>query len=146
MGYSLKELLCVLVEVVGVILGVGVEVILLAEVPVAAVSTVVTAPAVKSAAFVSASAVEATVPAVTVATVVSAIPAVKAVPAVSATVIATVAWTALRLHIAFRLRGEGAHGESHLAGLRIYLQELHVDLLTDGEDILYIIGLVLSDL
>ena len=34
----LEEFLCVLVEVVGVILGVGVEVILLAEVPVAAVS------------------------------------------------------------------------------------------------------------
>ena len=35
---QLEEFLCVLVEVVGVILGVGVEVILLAEVPVAAVS------------------------------------------------------------------------------------------------------------
>ncbi len=34
----LEELLCVLVEVVGVILGVGVEVILRTEVPVAAVS------------------------------------------------------------------------------------------------------------
>ena len=116
----------------------------------AAVSAVIAVPAVSTtviaAAVIAVSAVEATVPAVTVTTVVSAIPAVISVPAVSATVIATVAWTALRLHIAFRLRGEGAHGESHLAGLRIYLQELHVDLLTDGEDILYIIGLVPSDL
>ena len=34
-GYSLKELLCVLVEVVDVVFGVGVEVVLRAEVPVA---------------------------------------------------------------------------------------------------------------
>ena len=37
-AYSLKEFLCVLVEVVGVVFGVGVEVVLRAEVPVAAVS------------------------------------------------------------------------------------------------------------
>ena len=36
-AYSLKELLSVLVEVVGVVFGVGVEVVLRAEVPVAAV-------------------------------------------------------------------------------------------------------------
>lgn len=37
-GYSLKEFLSVLVEVVGVVFGVGVEVVLRTEVPVAAVS------------------------------------------------------------------------------------------------------------
>ena len=37
-AYSLKELLSVLVEVVGVVFGVGVEVVLRTEVPVAAVS------------------------------------------------------------------------------------------------------------
>ena len=36
-AYSLKEFLCVLVEVVGVVFGVGVEVVLRTEVPVAAV-------------------------------------------------------------------------------------------------------------
>ena len=36
-AYSLKEFLSVLVEVVGVVFGVGVEVVLRAEVPVAAV-------------------------------------------------------------------------------------------------------------
>ena len=150
MGYSLKELLSVLVEVVGVVFGVGVEVVLRAEVPVAAVPAVIAVPAVSTtvvaAAVIAVSAVEATVPAVTVATVVSAIPAVKAVPAVSATVIATVAWTALRLHIAFRLRGEGAHGESHLACLGIDLKEFHVNFLTNCKDILYILCLVPSDL
>ena len=39
-AYSLKELLCVLVEIVGVVFGVGVEVVLRAEVPVAAVPAV----------------------------------------------------------------------------------------------------------
>ena len=38
-AYSLKEFLSVLVEVVGVVFGVGVEVVLRTEVPVAAVST-----------------------------------------------------------------------------------------------------------
>ena len=148
-GYSLKEFLCVLVEVVGVVFGVGVEVVLRAEVPVAAVPAVVAVPAVSTtvvaAAVIAVSAVEASVPAVTVATVVSAIPAVKAVPAVSATVVAS-AWTTLRLYVAFRLRSEGAHRESHLACLGIDLKEFHVNFLTNCKDILYILCLVPSDL
>ena len=131
------------------VFGVGVEVVLRTEVPVAAVPAVVAVPAVSTtvvaAAVISVSAVEASVPAVTVATVVSAIPAVKAVPAVSATVVAS-AWTTLRLYVAFRLRSEGAHRESHLACLGIDLKEFHVNFLTNCKDILYILCLVPSDL
>ena len=55
-GYSLKELLCVLVEVVGVVFGVGVEVVLRAEVPVASVPAVVATSAVESSSAVTVSA------------------------------------------------------------------------------------------
>ena len=89
-GYSLKELLCVLVEVVGVVFGVGVEVVLRAEVPVASVPAVVATSAVESApAVITAATVETT--STVKATAIVTAPAVEASSAVtvSATVIAS---------------------------------------------------------
>ena len=89
-GYSLKELLCVLVEVVGVVFGVGVEVVLRAEVPVASVPAVVATSAVESApAVITAATVETT--STVKATAIVTTPAVEASSAVtvSATVIAS---------------------------------------------------------
>ena len=73
-GYSLKELLCVLVEVVGVVFGVGVEVVLRAEVPVASVPAVVATSAVKATTIVTAPAVEASSAVTVSATVVASAP------------------------------------------------------------------------
>ena len=89
-GYSLKELLSVLVEVVGVVFGVGVEVVLRAEVPVASVPAVVATSAVESApAVITAATVETT--STVKATAIVTAPAVEASSAVtvSATVIAS---------------------------------------------------------
>ena len=89
-GYSLKELLCVLVEVVGVVFGVGVEVVLRAEVPVASVPAVVATSADESApAVITAATVETT--STVKATAIVTTPAVEASSAVtvSATVIAS---------------------------------------------------------
>ena len=97
-----------------------------------AVASAEAAPAVVVPALAALTAVVATVPAVIAPTVV--IPAVSAtvvaaVPAVVAPAVATVsARPALRLGIAFGLLGEGAHGKAHLAGLGVYFEELHVDL------------------
>ena len=63
-AYSLKEFLSVLVEVVGVVFGVGVEVVLRTEVPVAAVPAVVAVPAVIAVPAVSTTVVAAAVIAV----------------------------------------------------------------------------------
>ena len=151
-AYSLKELLCVLVEVVGVVFGVGVEVVLRAEVPVAAVPAVVATSAVESApAVIAAATVETTSSVIATSTVkattIVTAPAVEASPAVtvSATVI-TSAWTTLRLNVAFRLRSEGAHRESHLACLGVYLKKFNVNFLTNSEYVLNILCLVPSDL
>ena len=73
-GYSLKELLCVLVEVVGVVFGVGVEVVLRAEVPVASVPAVVATSAVEATTIVTAPAVEASSAVTVSATVVASAP------------------------------------------------------------------------
>ena len=73
-GYSLKELLCVLVEVVGVVFGVGVEVVLRAEVPVASVPAVVATSTVKATTIVTAPAVEASSAVTVSATVVASAP------------------------------------------------------------------------
>ena len=95
-GYSLKELLSVLVEVVGVVFGVGVEVVLRAEVPVASVPAVVATSAVESApAVIAAATVETTSSVIATSTVkattIVTAPAVEASSAVtvSATVVAS---------------------------------------------------------
>ena len=56
------------------------------------------------------------------------------------------AWLALRLDISLRLLEECLAGESHLAGLLVDLEELHVNLVADMEDILYLLGLLPSNL
>ena len=56
------------------------------------------------------------------------------------------ALTALGLHVAFRLLGEGAHGQAHLAGLGVDLEELHIDLVAHLQDVLDLVGLGPGDL
>ena len=56
------------------------------------------------------------------------------------------AWLALWLNVSLRLLEESLARESHLACLLIDLEELDVYLVTDLEDILYLLGLLPSDL
>ena len=53
---------------------------------------------------------------------------------------------ALGLHVTFRLLGEGAHGQAHLAGLGVDLEELHIDLVAHLQDVLDLVGLGPGDL
>jgi hypothetical protein len=56
------------------------------------------------------------------------------------------AWLTLRLNVSLRLLEESLAGESHLACLGINLEELHVYLVTNIEDILNLLSLLPSDL
>ena len=53
---------------------------------------------------------------------------------------------ALGLDVAFRLLGEGAHGQAHLTGLGIDLEEFHIDLVAHLQDVLDLLGLGPGDL
>ena len=92
----------------------------------------------------------ATLAAVAIAT----IPALAPVTTVSVTTLATVATFAARsavtsatatpfgLHIAFRLLGQGAHRQAHLAGLGIDFEELDIHFVAHLQDILDLLGLL----
>ena len=67
------------------------------------------------------------------------------IPTVSSAAVTALARPALRLDVAFRLRGESPHGEPHLAALLIVLEKLNVNFVTFLEHVGNVLGLVPCD-